>query len=262
MSEFASRRVLITGGASGIGRELARQLSAEGATLGLLDRDAGSLAETAKLLTNTTVATAVADVTDLAGIRQAVAQIEQQIGATDILVANAGIGIQTPCLEYKAEDITTQINVNLIGVSNSVDAVLPGMLERKSGHLVVLSSLASYRGLPLMAGYCASKAGVRALFDSLRIELEPEGIAVTTICPGFIRTPLTSNLKTPHPNMMEVDYAVRCMVQAIRARKRYAAFPMRGRLQVALLRLLPRGWSDTLVRFMLRRLRATQTQTQ
>jgi short-subunit dehydrogenase len=142
--------------------------------------------------------------------------------------------------------------VNLLGVANSVAAVLPGMLQRRRGHLVAISSLASYRGLPLMAGYCASKAGVNALLDALRVELRPHGISVTTICPGWIRTPLTANVRVPMRGMMEVDAAARQIARAIRRRVPFFAFPRSGVWPVRLLRWLPSGVSDWLVTRLMR----------
>lgn len=251
---FQDRVILITGSGSGIGRQLARVLSAEGAKIAALDRDPAALESLSAELAGKPLATALADVTDLPGTRVACAALERKLGPIDILIANAGIGIETSALNYRGEDVAAQINVNLIGVSNSVDAVLPGMRLRRRGHLVVISSLASYRGLPRMAGYCASKAGVSSLFEALRIELKPEGIITTTICPGWIRTPLTENIKVPQPYMMEVDYAVGRMVEAIRAGKPQVAFPARGAWRVRLLRFLPATWSDWLVRRYMRKL--------
>src|SRR5262249_37007382 len=123
-------------------------------------------------------------------------------------------------------------------------------------HLAVLSSLASYHGIPLMAGYCASKAGVNALLDSLRVELEPLGIAVTTLCPGWIRTPMTAPIGLPPEYMMEVKEAVRRMVRALRARQAFLAFPAGGVWQVRLLRYLPRPLGDWLARQYLLRAKA------
>jgi short-subunit dehydrogenase len=120
------------------------------------------------------------------------------------------------------------------------------MRRRRSGHLVALSSLASYCGLPRMAGYCASKAGVNALLDALRVELKPLGIAVTTICPGWVRTPLTAPIGLPASHMMEVDEAVRRMVRAIAARRPFLAFPAGNVWRVRLLRYLPRPLRDWL----------------
>src|SRR5262249_52947503 len=153
--------------------------AAEGARVAALDLRPEPLETLAAELPGKS-AWAVADVTDLEGLRKAVADLEQRLGPTDVLVANAGIGRDTPAATFRAEDFAAQINVNLVGVANSVDAVLPGMIQRRRGHLVALSSLASYRGLPRMAGYCASKAGVNALFDALRVELAPLGIVTTT----------------------------------------------------------------------------------
>src|SRR5579885_97065 len=193
MQSFANQVALVTGAGSGLGRQLALRLAAEGARIAAVDLSAEALAKLTAELAGKPVATAVADVADVNALRAAVPQLEQQLGPVDLLIANAGIGRETSALAFRAEDVAAQVNVNLIGVANSIDAVLPGMLARRRGHLAAISSLASYRGLPKMAGYCASKAGVNNLLDGLRLELKPLGIAVTTICPGWIRTPLTEN---------------------------------------------------------------------
>ncbi len=247
---FANRVILITGAASGLGRQLALTLAAEGAALAAVDLQPEPLATLTAELPKTRLATAVADVTDRPSLCAAVAQLERQLGPTDVLFANAGIGRETSALDFRAEDVEAQIRVNLIGVANSVEAVLPGMLARKSGHLVTISSLASYRGLPKMAGYCASKAGVSALMDALRVELEPCGISVSTICPGWVRTPLTANIDVPHLYMMEVGDAARRIVEAVRRKRAFFAFPPAAAWRVWLLRWLPCRTSDGLVRRM------------
>jgi len=254
MGSFRDRVVLITGAASGIGRQMAIAFAEEGARIAALDRQAEALETLATELKGKPIATATADVTKLEEVRRAVEQLEQQLGGPiDILIASAGIGRATPAVMFSAEDVNAQIEINLIGVVNSIDAVLPSMRMRRSGHLVALSSLASYRGLPHMAGYSASKAGLNALFDSLRVELKSVGIAVTTLCPGWIRTPLTAPIGLPPSYMMEVDYAVRRMLSAIRARRAFLAFPFGGAWQVRLLKYLPRPLADWLAyRFLLR----------
>jgi short-subunit dehydrogenase len=248
MDSFDNRVVLITGAASGIGRQLALTLAAEGARLALLDRQTEALDHLAGELKGKPVACAVADVTDLSAVRAAVAQLETTLGPTDLLVASAGIGIETPAVEFRAADFTAQIQVNLIGVINTLDAVLPGMCQRQRGHIAALSSMASYRGMPHMGGYCASKAGVNSLFDALRIELRPKGIAVTTFCPAWIRTPLTTPLGLPDKDMLSVEDAVRLMVRALRAGKPFLAFPAGMAWQARLLRHTPRPISDWLTR--------------
>jgi NAD(P)-dependent dehydrogenase (short-subunit alcohol dehydrogenase family) len=254
MSSFADRVVLITGGASGIGRQFAKALAAEGAKVAALDLNAGLLESLAAELKGKPFASAVADVTDLAAVRAATRQLEERLGPTDVLIASAGLGRETSALDYKGEDMNAILSVNLIGVSNAIDAVVAGMRERRRGHIVALSSLASYRGVPRMAAYCASKAGVSALLDSIRVELKPLGVAVTTLCPGWIRTPMTDAASVPGATMMPVEEAVRRMLDVIRARRSYYAFPANQAFEVRLLKYLPRGITDRLVMRRMNRL--------
>jgi NAD(P)-dependent dehydrogenase (short-subunit alcohol dehydrogenase family) len=248
MDYFVNRVVLITGAGSGIGRRMAVALVGEGAAVAALDVSADGLAGLAAEVAGKPIATAVADVTDRAALAHAVHELERQVGPTDVLIANAGIGVETAAEPYNAEGVEAQIRVNLVGVSNSIGAVLPGMIERRHGHLVAIASLASYRGLPKMAGYCASKAGVVALLEALRVDLRPFGIVTTTICPGWIRTPLTENIDVPHPFLMDPDAAVGRILGAVRRRKTYFAFPRPSLRRMRLLRWLPPGPSDWLVR--------------
>jgi short-subunit dehydrogenase len=253
-SSFAGRVVLLTGAGSGIGRQLALTLAAERAAVAGIDREAGALGKLAGELAGKRFAWAVADVTDRPGLRRAAAELEQRLGPTDLLIASAGVGRETTAADFHAEDVEAIVRVNLVGVANSIEAVLPGMLERRRGHLVVISSLASYRGLPRMAGYCASKAGVNALLEGLRPELKRHGIAVTTVCPGWVRTPLTASIKGPLPNLLEVDDAARRILKAVRKGKPFFAFPRASVRQVRLLRWLPARLSDWLLERALRRM--------
>jgi short-subunit dehydrogenase len=247
MSTFADRVVVITGAGSGIGRQFALQLAREGAKIAALDLREEGLKTLADEI-RTPLEWAVADVTDFAGLQATISSLEEKLGPTDILIANAGVGRETHTADYNALDADLMIRVNLIGVSNSFAAVLPGMRERRSGHLVGIASLASYCGIPRMGAYCATKAGVRALCDAFRVELRPLGISVTTICPGFIKTPMTESLVKlkRYPALLTVEYAVGRMVEAIRRKKAFLAFPFSSRFQVALLRYLPRPLADWL----------------
>ncbi len=248
MTAFSDRVTFITGAGSGIGRQLALILADEGAAIAALDRQPEALERLASDLKGKPTACSVADVTNLDAVRSAVKELETQLGPVDLLICSAGIGLETPAESFRAEDFTAQIQVNLIGVINTLDAVLPGMCERKRGQLAVLSSMASYRGMPHMGGYCASKAGVNSLLDALRVELRPLGISVTTICPAWVRTPLTAPLHLPDKDMMDVAEAVRLIVQALRHRKPFLAFPSGLAWQARLLRHTPRVISDWLTR--------------
>lgn len=252
MSSFANEVILITGAASGLGREMTRQLIAAGATVAGVDRNPEAIQQLEKELDGKRFAGAVADVTDRANLIDVVHELEQQLGPIDRLIANAGVGRATGAHQFSAADFADIIAVNLLGVANSVEAVLPGMIERKRGHLVALSSLASYRGLPLMSAYCASKTGVNALFDSLAIELRQFNIAVTTVCPGWIRTPMTEQIKFTIKRMMEPAEAVTRILAVVEQRRRFVAFPFRTALLLRVLRWLPSGIGDRVITQMLR----------
>jgi NAD(P)-dependent dehydrogenase (short-subunit alcohol dehydrogenase family) len=247
MTTFRDRVALITGAGSGIGGELARRLAAEGARVAALDRSPEGLAGLVASLPGCPVATAVADVTDAGAMRHAVGSLEAALGPTDLLIACAGIGRKTSTARFDAEEFNAHIRVNLIGIVNSVAPVIAGMRQRRSGHLVALSSVASYRGLPLMGAYCASKAGVNALCESLRAELRPLGIDVTTVCPAWIRTAMTQGLRVPAGDIMPLEVAAGIILDAIRRKKEFVAFPRRMVWRMRLLNCLPRAWADRLI---------------
>jgi short-subunit dehydrogenase len=255
MRHFQDHVALITGAASGIGRAVAVMLAASGAHIAALDRQADGLEKLAADLAGKPLAWAVADVTDRAATLAAVADLENRLGPTDLLLAGAGIGRQTDGAHFRADEFAETIQINLLGVANSIEAVLPGMRERRSGHLAALSSLASCRGLPRMAAYCASKAGVNALLDALRMELRPWGITVTTLCPGWVRTPMTATAPIPDADKMDVEDAARRIVGALAGRKSFVAFPAHQAIPARVIRLLPARWSDWLVARRLKSLR-------
>jgi short-subunit dehydrogenase len=155
-----------------------------------------------------------------------------------LLVANAGISVNTFVPDLCEKRIAELINVNVIGVVNSVSAVLSEMVARGRGHLVVNSSLAAYRGLPKSAAYCASKAAVSSFAEALRIDLKGSGVDVTIIHPGFVRTPLIRHM-TRTPYLMEVDQAVAKIVNAIEKRKKGYSFPWQMATLARACKLLP-----------------------
>jgi short-subunit dehydrogenase len=247
---------LVTGAGSGLGRQLALHLASEGLAIAAVDIKAEGLQslEQELLANNKRIACEVADVTDAAALQKAVQVLEARLGPVDLLVASAGIGAETPALSFDAAVFASLIQVNLVGVANCAATLLPGMLRRGRGHLVAISSLASYRGLPWMAGYCASKSGVNALMEALRVEVHSHGIFITTVCPGWIRTPMTAQLKMKVAGMLEADDAARRIIRIIRKRRAFAAFPRRTRLMVTLMRWLPAGISDWMLGRMTRAL--------
>ena len=166
-----------------------------------------------------------ADVTDATAVRSAADRLTAKFGPIDVLFANAGVGATTHATDLDAGQVASLVNVNVIGVVNSVTAVIPGMVERGRGQLVAISSLAAYRGLPKSAAYCASKAAVSAFFESLRLDLHGSGVDVTIIHPGFIKTPLTAGRQAKLPWLLELGEAVNKILKATEARKKSYAFP-------------------------------------
>jgi Short-chain alcohol dehydrogenase of unknown specificity len=220
--------VFITGASSGIGEALAQAIARRGAILGLLARRENLLQDlTLKCERHGAIARHfAADVTDEIAVADAAEALRREFGKIDILIANAGIGgnnDETRNLNPKA--VRKVIDVNLVGAVNAVSAVLPQMLERGEGHLVAISSLAGFRGLPKSAAYSASKAGMTAFFESVRLDVQHRGVYVTIIQPGFIKTPLTSGRKNKMPFLMELEDAVPLFMKAIEKRKKFAAFP-------------------------------------
>jgi short-subunit dehydrogenase len=218
---------MITGASSGIGRGVAIDLAQKGAVVGLVARRAELLTELVGQIRsqNGRAVALVADVNDDVALKTAADRLRKEFGQIDVLIANAGIGGASEPAKLQPAQLANVINVNVLGLANSVTAVLPEMVQRGSGQLVVISSLAAYRGLPKSAAYCASKAAVSCFFESLRIDLRSSGVAVTIIHPGFIKTALTAGREAQMPFLMELDDAVKKIVRAIEKQKKSYAFP-------------------------------------
>jgi short-subunit dehydrogenase len=233
---------VITGAASGMGRALCRELAQEGVHLGLLDRNAEGLASLERELRDqgATCSKTAADVSDRQSVRSAINALVAELGPVELLVACAGITGATLVDDLAVEQTEAILQVNVLGVIYCLDAVLPDMLARQSGHIVALASLAGCRGMPFSAAYSASKAALMTYLESLRPSLRRRGIAVTTVLPGFVRTPLMINAPIQPPMaMMEPEEAGRHILRAIRRRSRVYAFPWSTSLLLSLLRWLP-----------------------
>jgi short-subunit dehydrogenase len=227
VSYWKDKVVMVTGASSGIGRGVAVELARRGARLGLVARRTETLQEIVseiESLGGQALALPV-DVQYANAVRAAADRFREKFGVIDVLIANAGIGSTNDAAELRASEVAGVINVNVIGAANSVAAVVPEMVAKGRGQLVVISSLAAYRGLPKSAAYCASKAAVSAFFESLRLDLRPRGIDVTIIHPGFIKTPLTAGRHAQMPFLMELDVAVEKILRAIEKKKKSYAFP-------------------------------------
>jgi short-subunit dehydrogenase len=237
-------RVFITGASSGIGAALARQYAAQGAQLGLVGRNQHRLSRLAgELMADSAIY--MVDVRDSASLQQAARDFMQRFGPPDIVIANAGVSSGT--LTEDAEQLATFraiMDINCLGMAHTFQPFLSAMKNVRHGQLVGIASVAGLRGLPGASAYCASKAAAIVYLESLRVELANTGISVTTICPGYIRTPMTDINPYKMPFLMEADVAAKKMVEIIAQKKRYAILPWQMALLGRLVKVLPAGMWD------------------
>ena len=240
--DWKNNTVFLTGASSGIGEGIAIALAKKGAVLGLVARREELLLD---LKTRCEEAggqarTFVCDVVDADALADAAERFRAEFGHIDVMVANAGIsGNSKDTRDLVPQAVKNVFDTNLMGAVNAVHAVLPAMLERGSGHLVAISSLAGFRGLPRSAAYSASKAAMTAYFESVRLDVAEKGIDVTIIQPGFIRTPLTAGREAKMPFLMDLDDAIPLFIRAVEKKKRFSAFPWQLATIVRAARLMP-----------------------
>ena len=246
-------KVFLTGASSGIGEALARHYAGAGATLGLFARRDTELARLSAALAPATVVTYAGDVRDAATLAGAAADFIARFGAPDIVIANAGVSRGT--LTDGPADLPafrTVFDTNALGIVHTFSPFRAALRGARAGTLVGIASVAGFRGLPGAGAYSASKAAAIAYLESLRVELFGSGVAVVTICPGFIATPMTADNPYKMPFLLAPDKAARLMARAIARRRRFYVLPWQMALVGILLRSVPRGLYD---RVMARRKR-------
>lgn len=240
-------RVFITGASSGIGESLARHYATTDSAVGLAARRQDLLENLAKRLPGD-VATYALDVTDTAALQAAATDFIARFGPPDIVIANAGISVGTSGGEIAdAAKLQRVLQVNVVGMAATLAAFAPAMKTAGRGTLVGISSVAGFRGLPGSGAYSASKAAATTWLESLRVELAGCGVAVVTICPGFIDTPMTQVNRYRMPFLISSDEAARRFARAIEAKRRIAVIPWQMAVVGSLLRALPAWAYDKLM---------------
>ena len=237
--------VFITGASSGIGEALARHYAAQGASLGLFARRPLELERIAASLAPAPVSTHAGDVRDAAAVAAAARAFIARFGAPDIVIANAGVSRGT--LTEHAEDLPAfreVLETNVLGLVNAFQPFIAPMRAAGGGTLAGIASIAGFRGLPGSGAYSASKAAAIAYLESLRVELRSSGIAVVTVCPGYVATPLTARNPYPMPFLMRPDVAARKIARAIAQRRRFHVLPWPMAIAGRVLRALPRPVYD------------------
>ena len=238
---FNKKTILITGASSGIGRGLASALAAEKCNLILLARRKELLDQLATALKDkgSSVLTLKCDVANKEEVRSCINESLKQFENIDIAILNSGIGKNIEVQNLNAADAKNIFDVNLFGVINFVELFIPEFIKNKQGMIVGVSSLAEIRGFAKSGFYCASKSALSIFLESLRVELKQYGVKVITVKPGFVRTPMTDKNNFKMPFIINLDKAVRIILNGIKKEKRIIQFPLPTVIGAKLLKFMP-----------------------
>ena len=247
MKKFSS--IVITGASSGIGEALALDYAVPGVALALTGRDAGRL-EAVAAACRAKGATVVAGTVDVVDRETFAAWLTAFDDAhpVDLVIANAGISIDKD--NSSLDDfsvIRKTLDVNIGGVLNTVEPLIARLIARKQGQIAIVSSLASFIGLPYSASYNASKAAVRVWGESIRYVLKKKGIGVSVVCPGFVVSRITANAPFPMPFLMTAARASAIIRRGLARNRARIAFPLGTKAAVWLGQVLPGGWTARLL---------------
>ena len=237
-----NEKIFITGASSGIGEALAIEYAKRGAILGLCARRTEKLDDVSnkcRELGAKEVLVYTLDVTDENQSTNIAKQFLDHVQNIDIVIANAGVAYSDKIGSGDPKQINKVISTNVIGVTNSIIPFVPNMKEAKSGKIVIISSIASFRPIAYHGGYSSSKAAVRMFADSWRMALKKYKIQLTAICPGFIVSEMTDENKFPMPFLLQTDQAAKKMVKAIDKGKKTYILPWQYKTIIYLTRWLP-----------------------
>jgi len=228
----------ITGASGGIGEAVARRLVADGWQVAASARNREKLEALAEQ-TQGRVTPYPLDITDIEAARATVRRIDQESGPISLAILNAGTFVPTEMESFTAEHFRDHVEINLMGTVNCLDPLVPLLMERRKGHIAVVSSVAGYRGLPRAAAYGCTKAALINLTECLKLGLDAYGIKVQIINPGFVRTPLTDKNDFPMPFLMEVEDAAEALVRGLSKTSFEITFPKKFTFWMKRLRGLP-----------------------
>lgn len=245
-------RVWITGAGRGLGAALAAEYAAAGAHVALSARSAAQLEEVRASLPQPGCGTCFAvDVTQYEPLARTIEAIEKA-GAIDLAILNAGTYAPMSVEDFSTAGFRDLFEVNVFGVIQCIELLLSPMRARGAGHIAVVASVAGDFGLPYAAPYSASKAALNRICEALRPELEREGVGISIINPGFIRTPLTDKNTFPMPFLIEPDHAAAIIRSGLSRRRFEIRFPWRMGILTRMLGMMPKSLALSLTRRMLR----------
>ena len=235
------KRIFITGASTGIGAALAREYATGGNVLGLAARGFEKLNSLKASLSarGCTIHLFEVDVTDVKQCQNAARDFLKKAGGVDLVIANAGISRKFKAMVPGAEELNEILKTNTLGVVNTIAPFLGSMIENKAGQVVIISSVASFRALP-GSSYSASKIAASYLAEMYRFQLKQYGIAVSTIYPGFVKTPLTDKNEFNMPFIMPAEKAAALIANAVEKKKANYIFPWQWRFMKPVIRFMPR----------------------
>jgi len=240
------QHIVVSGASSGIGYALARHYLLRGAIVAAFARRGELLQALAEEFPGRVYCYTL-DVRDAAAVQQAASDFIARAGVPDIVIANAGVSIGTLTRYAEDNDVFQHVmDINVMGAVKTFQPFVGPMREAGRGRLVGIASVAGFRGLSGSGAYSASKAALISYLESLRVELHGSGVRVVTICPGYIRTPMTELNPYPMPFMLEADDAARRIARIIRRGSSFAVVPWQMALVGRLLKLLPNWLYDAL----------------
>jgi short-subunit dehydrogenase len=227
-TSFEQKRVLLTGASSGIGRELAKWLVQQGALVWAAARREDALSSLRDELGSAKgqLEPLRLDVANTRATVAAIREVDERCGGLDVVIANAGVGEDSPAKSLDWDRVEHLLQVNVLGAAATVSAVLPAMVKRNRGHLVGISSLAALIPMRRMAAYAASKTFLLRYLECLRLDLEPTAVRVTAVLPGYVKSEMTAKNKFHMPFLLEADDAARRIGKAIARGEETFAFPL------------------------------------
>jgi NAD(P)-dependent dehydrogenase (short-subunit alcohol dehydrogenase family) len=235
--ELPGKVVWVVGASSGIGAAVARELVRREATVAISARREEQLEK----VSEGDMLVVPADVTRAASLRSAAAEVRDRLGPIDIVVLSAGYWEQMDVDDWDTKVFDQHLQVNLVGLSNAIAAVLPEILARGRGVIAGISSVAGYRGLAGSEAYGATKAAQINLLESLRVHVARRGLRVVTLCPGFVRTDLTAGNDFPMPFMIEAPQAATAICNGLERERTEIVFPLPMAVLMKAARLVPVG---------------------
>lgn len=244
--DFNEKVVWLTGASSGIGMELAKELLEAGAKVAVTSRNRAKLEVIFGSYPKALIAPG--DLTDYGDNSRIVKQITAKYGALDCVIFNAGNAEYIDIKKFSHRPFANMMETNFLSMVKGIEASLPALRESKHPYLVGMSSSVAWQGLPRGQSYSASKAAIRNLFQGLKIELASEDIAVSWICPGFVKTPLTDKNTFDMPGIISVEDAAKTIFTKLQKQTTEIHFPKRFTLFLKGISMLPASWAAKLLK--------------